>query len=53
MRVVLSKSQFNFSDAPGRSVHFHTWTEDQRHLIAKCEMKNYDIVSIEFVDRLP
>jgi len=53
MRVALSRSRFNFSDAPGRSVHFHSWTEDGRKLIAKCEMINYDVVSIEFVDRLP
>jgi hypothetical protein len=53
LRIALSKSQFNFSDAPRRSVHFHSWTEDERKLIARCEMKDYDVVSIEFVDRLP
>jgi hypothetical protein len=52
-QVFLPRHQYNFSDAPGRSVHFATWTQEDRPLIARCEMKGYDVVSIDFVESLP
>jgi hypothetical protein len=52
-QIFLPRHQYNFSDAPGRSVHFATWTQEEKPLIAKCEMKGYDVLSIEFVERLP
>jgi hypothetical protein len=43
----------NFSDAPDRSVYYATWLQEDRSVIARCELKGATVVSIDFLDKLP
>ena len=51
--VSIPKHWYNFSDAPDRSVHFATWMQEGKPVIAKCEMKGLDVVSIELLEKMP
>lgn len=43
----------NFSDAPDRSVYYGTWVQEDRPIIARCELKGATVVSIDFLDKMP
>jgi len=51
--IAMPKHYYKFSDDLSRSVHFATWTNEDKTVIAKCEMKGNSVTAIEFLDRMP
>ena len=52
-RVSMPHHQYNFSDAPDRSVHFATWTFDGKINIAQCEATRLKVSSVQLVNAIP
>jgi len=52
-RVAVLRHQHHFNDTPGRSVHYATWTHEEKPVVAKCEMQGYEVISIDLLERMP